>query len=82
MFVGGCISFKSAPKTSLISDNHFVRVTHDVDVVNVSRKTAKSGERPAFFSVHVDSYAFMSYQRRVFVGGCISFNARASFRVI
>ena len=40
----------------MISDNHFVRVPRDVDVVNVSRKTAKSGERPAFFPVHVDSY--------------------------
>ena len=43
----------------MISDNHFVRVPQDVDVVNVSRKTAKSGECPAFFSVHVDSNAFV-----------------------
>ena len=38
-------------------DIHLVRVPQDVDVVNVSSKPAKLGERPAFFSVHVDSCA-------------------------
>ena len=37
-------------------DIHLVRVPQDVDVVNVRWKPAKWGERPAFFSVHVDSY--------------------------
>ena len=35
---------------------HLVRVPQDVDVVNVRCKPAKLGERPAFCSVHVDSY--------------------------
>ena len=35
---------------------HLVRVPQDVDVANVRRKPEKLGERPAFFSVHVDSY--------------------------
>ena len=39
-------------------DIHLVRVPQDVDVVNVRWKAAKWGERPAFFSVHVDSYGF------------------------
>ena len=37
-------------------DIHLVRFLQDVDEVNVLRKPAKWGERPAFFSVHVDSY--------------------------
>ena len=37
-------------------DIYLVRVPQDVDVVNVSWKAAKWGERPTFFSVHVDSY--------------------------
>ena len=36
---------------------HLVRVPQDFDVVNVGWKPAKWGEVPAFFSVHVDSYA-------------------------
>ena len=42
--------------TSAPMDIHFVRVPQDVDMVNVRLKPTKSGERPAFFSVHVDSY--------------------------
>ena len=38
-------------------DIHLVRVPQDVDVVNDRRKPTKWGERPAFFLVHVDSYA-------------------------
>ena len=38
-------------------DIHLVRVPQDVDVTNVRWKLAKWGERPASFSVHVDSYA-------------------------
>ena len=49
---------KSAPKTSMISGNHLVQVPQDVDVVNSRWKPAKSGERPAFFSVHVDCNVF------------------------
>ena len=43
-------------------DINLVRVPQDVDVVNVrwNLKPAKWGERPAFFSVHVDSYATVS----------------------
>ena len=37
-------------------DIHLVRVSRDVDVVNVMWKPEKWGERPAFFSFHVDSY--------------------------
>ena len=32
---------------------HLVRVSQDVDVVNVRCKPAKLGERPAFFPAHV-----------------------------
>ena len=39
-------------------DIHLVRVPQDVNVVNVTREPAKWRERPAFFSVHVDSYGF------------------------
>ena len=42
--------------TSAPMDIHLVRVTQYVDVVNVWWKPAKWGERPALFSVHVDSY--------------------------
>ena len=37
-------------------DIHLVRVPKDVDVVNITWKPEKWGERPALFSVHVDSY--------------------------
>ena len=37
-------------------DIHLVLVPEDVDVVNATRKPAKGRERPAFFSVHVNSY--------------------------
>ena len=42
-------------------DIHLVRVPNYVDVVNVRWKPAKLGERPAFVSVHVDSYAMYIY---------------------
>ena len=42
-------------------DIHLVRVPQDVDVVNVGRKPAKWGERPALFPVHVDSYGIGLY---------------------
>ena len=38
-------------------DFHLFQVPQYVDVVAVRWKPAKWGERPAFFSVHVDSYA-------------------------
>ena len=43
--------------TSMNGHIHLVRVPQDVDVPNVRWKQAKWGERPAFLSVHVDSYA-------------------------
>ena len=37
-------------------DIHLVRVLQYVDMVNLRWKPAQKKRRPAFFSVHVDSY--------------------------
>ena len=46
--------FRLSP--SAPTDIHLVRVPQDVDVLHVRFKPAKGGERPVFFSAHVDSY--------------------------
>ena len=50
-------------------DIHLIRVPQDGDVVNVRWKPAKLGERPTFFSVHVDSYA-NSHRLHLFLWVC------------
>ena len=56
-------------------DIHLVRVPKDVDVVNV-RSPAKWGERPAFFSVHVDSYALAYFIGQTVYSKCNTWFAK------
>ena len=56
-------------------DIRLVRVPQDVDVVNVRWKPVKWEERPAFFSVHVDSYDHIASSTNNVL--LISLNARS-----
>ena len=67
--------------TSAPMDIHLVRVPQDVDVVNAKWKPAKWGEHPAFFSVHVGSYASVVHTFEAVAGSRSTVGAPAVSRV-